>query len=169
MASLLSSTLEVIKIRRLIAGLVVSFFALAECKAGHVQLSLHERSTASTKNYSVDTDELALKPLSVIEGAELMQTTRYSSVDRKLVVGNVKIADADDVLFQCELNGVDLVVVRVEYNSFGGLIRLLAAVAGHPIQVSKVLIFAISGGKIRSEKEITRKDSSYVWSAKIFH
>jgi hypothetical protein len=60
-------------------------------------------------------------------------------------------------------------VVRVEYNSLGGPIRLLSAFAGHPIQVSKVLILAISGEKIRSENEITRKDSSYGWSAKIFH
>lgn len=155
--------------QKLIAGLVILLFAMDECSAGRVQLSLHEQSTASTKIYSVDTDNLALTPLSVVEGAELPQTTRYTSVDRKLVVGNVKLVDADDVLFQCELDGVDLVVVRVEYNSFGGPIRLLAAFAGHPIQVSKVLILAISGGKILSEKEITRKDSSYVWNAKIFH
>lgn len=155
--------------RKHISGLVIMFFlAMEECSAGQVQLSLHEQSTASTKIYSIDTGTLAVTPHSVVDGAELPQTTRYTSVNRKLVAGNVRLVAADDVLFQCELDGVDLVVVRVEYNSFGGPIRLLAAVAGHPIQVSKVLILAISGGKIRAEKEITRKDSSYVWSAKVF-
>lgn len=139
------------------------------CHASEVQLSLFERATSTTTVFLLDTSNLKLTPTSAVQGSELPQITTYASVGGKLVSGNVKLTDADEVLFQCRLDNIDLVVVRDEYNSFGGPLRILVAFAGHPIQVSKILVLAISNGQVVSEREITRKDSSYHWVAKVFH
>jgi hypothetical protein len=102
-------------------------------------------------------------------GAPLPQISSYSSINCKLVRNVKNLADADEVLFQCHINEQDIVVVRVEYNSFFGPLKLLSALSVHPIQVSKIVVVAISGSNHVSEKEVVHKDSSYHWVAQILN
>lgn len=153
--------------RSLGAGLLL--LCLAEAGfASKVQLSLLEQKTSTTTVYSIDTSDLGIEPFAAVQGTELQQAARYASVNGRLLFGLVELADADEILFQCEVDGVDLVVVRDEFNSFGSPLRILAAFSGHPIQVSKIMVLRISNGKVLSEQEISRKDSSYGWVARVF-
>jgi hypothetical protein len=41
----------------------------------------------------------------------------------------------------------------------------MAALAGHPIQVSKIKLIAAGEGRLVWEQELVREPSSYQWSA----
>jgi hypothetical protein len=111
---------------------------------------------------------LELRKISEARGSELAQLSKYTSSDRKLIGDGKLLATADEILYQCQVDGIDLVVVRDEYNSFLGPIRLLAAFSGHPIQVSKITMLTIVNNTQISRREITRKDASYQWVVKVY-
>lgn len=141
---------------------------LSPALANEVHLSLLEKSTSQSTAYAVEMANLSHRRIEQVQGIESSQLSTYSSRDRKLVANGKAIADADEVLFQCQVDNVDIVVVRDEYNAFFGPFKLLAAASGHPIQVSKILVLKIENNNVVSEKEITRKEASYHWTAKIF-
>jgi len=136
-------------------------------RSSELRLSLLEEQTSTTTAYTVDSNSLEMHQIGSASGSPLPQISSYSSINRKLVLNEKDLTDADEVLFQCHINEMDIVVVRVEYNSFFGPLKLLSALSGHPIQVSKIVVVAISGINHVSEKEVVRKDSSYHWVARI--
>ncbi|MFZ6709586.1 hypothetical protein [Undibacterium sp. TC9W] len=130
--------------------------------ANEVQLSLQEDKDQQT-HYTVNIPDISLHKIASITGSELPQIAKYVSKNRKLMFDDAVLADADTILFQCELDGVDIVVVREEYNSYFGPLKLLSAMSGHPIQVSKIILIVIKDKVIVDKKEIERKESAYVW------
>jgi len=132
-------------------------------QAAEVRLSVFEESTQRTRNYKFDVATSVLKSSRVVSGKAVQQTTIYSAKDGYLFAGDKKIVEADELLFQCHVDGCDLVVVREEYNSFSNPLRILFAFGGHPVQVSKIVILKIVDGKLETKKEIIRKPSSYHW------
>jgi hypothetical protein len=136
-------------------------------QAIEVKISVLEKDTQVTTSYSFDVASSNLKPLDSASGDAVPQTTTYSVKDGQLLAGDKNLAEADELLYQCHIDGCDLVIVRDEYNSFSNPLRILSAFAGHPIQVSKIVILKIVDGKVRKQLEIIRKPSSYDWTASV--
>lgn len=150
--------------------LAFAFLLIASvAQSSELRLSLLEKRTSTTTAYSLEPSTLAFKHIQTAYGVELPQISTYKSVDRKLVGNGGALTDADEILFQCHIDELDLVVVRVEYNSFSSPLKLLSAFSGHPIQVSKIIVLTIANDRLIAENEITRKDSSYHWFAKILN
>jgi len=152
-------------------SIVVALALLLVCAAAHaeqVQLALLDKRTSEQTSYSLDIESLKLHRIASPGGSELPQIGSYSSQNRQLVKDGQALADADEVLFQCEVGDVDLVLVRDEYNSFFGPINLLAALSGHPVQVSRIVVLSVGHGRVVLAREITRKERSYHWVAKVF-
>ncbi|MFZ6780780.1 hypothetical protein ACO0LD_28440 [Undibacterium sp. Ji83W] len=136
--------------------------------ANEVQLSLQEKDGIPQTNYIVSTPDIKLHKIASITGSELPQIERYISKNRKLILDELVLADADEILFQCELDGIDIVVVREEYNSFLGPLKLLSAMSGHPIQVDKIILMVIKNNAVAETKEIKRKESVSRWLARVY-
>lgn len=109
-----------------------------------------------------------LSKTQAIAGEELSPINKYTSRQGKLYSNDIVLTDANEVLFQCEVDGVDLVVVRDGYNSFSNPIRILAALSGHPVQVSKIVLLKASNNKILFKREIMRKAAAYHWAVRVF-
>lgn len=134
-----------------------------EVFAGEVQIALFEQRISEQSGFLFDTGSMKLRKVQTAVGVELPTIARYESRAGKLYSNGTALAEADEVLFQCEVDEVDLVVVRDEYNSFSNPLRILSALSGHPVQVSKIVILTIANGQVEAEKELTRKPSSYGW------
>lgn len=142
------------------------FTTLAQ--ASTVQLSLMEEGSSEKVLYAFDTKEFKLSEISSIDGQMLASTTKYTTQHRKLVGSGRPLAAADDILFECEVDGMDLVIVREEYNAFFGPMKLLLAFAGHPVQVSKIVVYAIANDAIVGTREVTIKEDAYRWIAGVY-
>ena len=141
----------------------------AAAQASAVQLSLVDKATSERSNYSFDISERNFHGIASIQGTLLPQLEKYTSQNRKLIGNGIVLANTDEILFQCEIDGVDLVVVRIEYNSLLGPLKLLGALSGHPVQISKIILLTIANNAVASEKEITRKESAYRWLVGIYN
>lgn len=146
-----------------------ALLAPASVFASEVQLSLREEFKGQPTEYTVNLPDISLKKLASITGTELPQIAKYAAQNRKLMLNDVLIADADDVLFQCEFDGMDIVIVREVHNSFSGPLKLLSAMSGHPVQVSKIMLILIKDKLVINKKEIKRKDSAYRWIAHVYN
>jgi len=148
--------------------LIFSFVFLVNfAHAAELEISVLEVSKEQTNHWSFDTAKSVLKPLKTTTGKALQQTTTYSLRDGKVYRGEKKVSSATEILYQCRIDGCDLLVVRDEHNSFSNPMRILSAAAGHPIQVSKIVIFKIVDGKLKTKAEIVRKPSSYQWKVAV--
>jgi hypothetical protein len=92
---------------------------------------------------------------------------RYLVKDHHLRYRDKTIAEAVEILAQTSVGEHDLVVVRYEYNSFSNPLRLLSAVAGHPVQVSEIIALAVSDGRVVKRWRLARVASSYEWRADV--
>lgn len=110
---------------RVVACLLLVCPSLTE--ASDVFISIVETRTSEQTNYIFDVATSTLSKTQAIAGGELPPIKKYVSRHEKLYSSDTVLADADEVLFQCEVEGVDLVVVRDEYNSFSNPIRILCA------------------------------------------
>ena len=147
----------------LLAGALISSFAWA----GEVGIELLEKQTNAVTTYSFDPQSSRLKPVQHASGKEIPQFSKYGVRERKVILNGNPLADAEEILYQCEVNGTDVLIVRVEHNSFSSPMKWLAAFSGHPIQVSTINILTVIGGELKDQTRIEQKDSSYRWSAKI--
>lgn len=137
-------------------------------RATEVRLSVYEENTQKTRYYAFDVAKSALKSLSEASGKAVEQTTTYSVKDRRLFGGDKILVKADEILYQCHIDGRDVVVVRDEYNSFSNPMRMLVAFAGHPVQVSKIMVLKIVDGKLETTTRIIRRPSSYRWRVSVY-
>jgi hypothetical protein len=150
-----------------IALAIVLLLATLSAQSSEVRLSLFEKRTSTTTIYSLESATLAFRQVDMTSGAELPQISKYEVSGRKLVADAIKFAEADEILYQCRVDELDFVVVRVENDSLSSPMKFLSALSGHPVQVSKIVVLTIKNGRVISEKEITQKDSSYHWVAKV--
>jgi hypothetical protein len=136
-------------------------------EAVEVKILVIEEKTKATTYYTYDVETSGVKPVASVSGGVVAQVRTFSIKDRRLLAGDRKVTNADQLLFQCRINGVDLVIVRDEYNSFSNPLRILSAFSGHPIQVSKIVILKIENGELKRKATIIQKPSSYEWTATI--
>jgi len=132
-----------------------------------VTVEVLEKSTGKTTRVQFDAKTATMRPAAQGALMEIPQLARYAVVDRKVVRSGVVISKADDLLYQCEADGFDIVVVRVEHNSFSNPLRWLTALSGHPIQVSTIYIDTIKGDALVARREVLFKPASYEWAAKV--
>ncbi|WP_157201925.1 hypothetical protein [Massilia sp. Root335] len=78
------------------------------------------------------------------------------------------ITEANEILYQCQVDGVDLVIARVQGDSLFGPIKLLSALSGHPVQINKIVALEIQNDKVLAAETVIRKESSFHWSASVF-
>ena len=145
-------------------------FLILLCTAAHAAdlvVGVTETKTGREKFFRIETDSLSARRIQAINSEALVEIARYKIEKGKLITGDQSLMKAETILFQCSWGDRDFVVVRQEYNSFCSPLRVLAAISGHPIQVSKIVIVKIAGGKVAARKELTRRASSYYWTATI--
>jgi hypothetical protein len=135
--------------------------------AAEVKVSLLECKTAATTSYAFDIETAVLKDIPIATGIILSQTTRFSVQDDRLFVGGKKLTKAKQILFQCNIDGVDLVVIRRIHVTIATPLRLLSAFAGHPMEINEIAILKVVDGKLIGEREMTRKLSSWDWTANV--
>jgi hypothetical protein len=98
-------------------------------------------------------------------GPDLQPIQEYEIRNHRLRKDGTQIADAVEILVQARADGMDVVVIRNEYNSFSNPLRILAAVAGHPAQVSEVIVLVLREGRVVGRWRLARATSSYEWRA----
>jgi hypothetical protein len=135
---------------------------LAKCD---ISISVFEVSAATTTNNCLNLGTLSVTKTSAATGVALPPINDYSVTNYHLRAGKTELADAVDILAQARFHEMDIVVVRNEYNSFSNPLRLLFAFAGHPVQVSEVIVFALRNHVIVGHWRIARAASSYKWEA----
>ena len=132
-----------------------------------VVLSLHEKRTETTSYYTLNLVKGKAVPAQAVSSKEIPRTKAYGVLDGTLVRvdGLWRLMDATEILFQGEWDGLEVLIIREEYNSFSSPMRLLSALSGHPLQVSKIVWVTVKNGDIVHEKELRREPSSYGWKA----
>ena len=141
--------------------------AASIAQSSPVKIDVLEKSTAVTRTYWYDVNSSSLTKAEHPVHGPIPPLTRYVSADRKLTLNGLAISAADDILYQCRVEDMDVVVVRVEHNSVSNPLRVLTAVAGHPIQVSTIYVLKIRNQSLLSRRELVHKPASYDWSATV--
>jgi hypothetical protein len=134
--------------------------------AAEVRVSLHEKATGAKSAYAFDTERGSMGPIRGADGVALPAVETLRIVSGRLCA-TACLLDADEILFQGRLDNGTVAVVRDEYNSFANPLRWLAALSGHPVQVSSILVLQVEDGRIRAKAELTRKAASYHWEARV--
>ena len=141
-------------------------FFLALCATVHAAdliVSVTEVKTGAKSFFRVDPTSLQVESIPAAAGRVLPEISKYTIQDRQLTAAISPLTQADDVLAQCTVDGADFVVVRDEHNSFSSVVKVLVAISGHPIQVSKIVVIKITNGKLIARKELVRQSASYKW------
>lgn len=150
---------------RLLVIVLMLFYATAH--ATDLVVAVKEAKTGREKFFRVETDSLRVRKTQTTNGQALANVTTYRIEKRKLMTGDQRLIKADDILFQGSAGDSDFVVVRQEYNSLCCPHRVLSAFAGHPVQVSKVMIVKVEGGKVAGHRKLAGRASSYDWAATV--
>jgi hypothetical protein len=149
------------------AAALFALLVSTQAGAAQLQISVYEKLTNTTTAFAFDTSSRKMRELSEAKGEDLPQLSKYSVVKEQLRAGPLGYMDATEVLYQCQIEGLDIVVLRDEYNSISNPLRLLAALVGHPIQVSQIIFVAIADGEVVFEKRLAREPASYRWKAEV--
>ena len=142
--------------------------AMSNAVAADARLALLEVATKQTSFYELrlDSGEVALAPDDG-GGAALEDSAKYHVQNYKVEDSSgAPIADGIDILCQATLGDHDVVIVRQEYNSANPL-YWLAAMSGHPVQVSRIVWLDVKDGKLLHSREIASKPASYHWQASL--
>jgi hypothetical protein len=91
----------------------------------------------------------------------------YTIKDESLVINNLSIFDANEILFVKHFEDFDFVIIRETYSSFSNPLKLLVAVAGHPMQVTKIYALKIKVGKVQDDIRILKEDNASSWAVKV--
>jgi hypothetical protein len=95
----------------------------------------------------------------------LPQIADYSIKSERLRFAGTELTPALEILYQSRLPDADVIVIREEHNSFSNPMRILAALAGHPVQVSTIGVVVVRNGKLVRRWNPLRTASSYDWRA----
>lgn len=91
----------------------------------------------------------------------------YSIKNQSLVINNSAIFDANEILFVKRFENFDFVIIRETYNSFSNPLKLLVAVAGHPMQITKIYALKIKSGKVEDDIRLIKQDNASSWVVKV--
>ena len=152
---------------RIILVVMLLFLSLV-AQAGEAYLALFERLTVMTNNYEIEVSPLSVRQIPSVRGVLVPQIHKYITKAGKLLNGASAFARANEIRYQCQVDGVDLVIIRVESDSLFGPIKLLSALSGHPVQINKIVALEIKNDKVLAAETVIRKESSFHWSAAVF-
>ncbi len=147
--------------------IVMLLFLSLDARAGDAYLALFERLTVTTRNYEIEVSPLSVRSVSSVRGTPMQQIHKYMVKNGKLINGPNAIIGAIEVLYQCSVDGVDLVIVRVERDSLFGPIKILSALSGHPVQINKIVALEIKNDKVIAAETVIEKESSFHWRASV--
>ena len=143
-------------------------FLALNARADDVYLALFERLTVTASNYEIKVSPLSARQIPRVRGASVPQIHKYITTEGRLMDGLNAITEANEILYQCQVDGVDLVIARVQGDSLFGPIKLLSALSGHPVQINKIVALEIQNDKVLAAETVIRKESSFHWSASVF-
>ena len=148
-------------------AVVVLACAMCNASASEVRLALLELATKQTTFYGLNLESGKVQSASGPGGADLESSTKYEVQNYKVKgLPGEPLAEAIEILRQATFDGHDILLVRQEYNSANPM-YWLAAMSGHPVQVSKIVWLDIKDGKLLHSVEIARKPVSYHWQASL--
>ena len=148
--------------------IVMLLFLSLDARAGDAYLALFEGLTVTTRNYEIEVSPLSVRSVPSVRGTPVQKIHKYMVQDGKLINGSNVIVGAIEVLYQCSVDGVDLVIVRVERDSLFGPIKILSALSGHPVQINKIVALEIKNDKVLATETVIEKESSFHWNASVF-
>jgi hypothetical protein len=156
------------KMKAMILVLAVSLMLVSEVSALDAVVTEME-GTQETHMFQIDLLKQTVISTTKVTGNTTPPIYRYEArKDRHFWAGSDRFGSADDILAQIHTEDADLLIVRREHNSFGGPLRLLSALAGHPVQVSEIWLLMIKEQKESWSVKLVSKDSIYTWKAS-FH
>jgi uncharacterized protein (DUF2336 family) len=146
---------------------ILGMYFLSATAEAAVFIEVTEEKTATTRAFVADIQAKALRETNVRERRPLTQISRFTVVNGELAVSGRELAEANEILFQCAVEGFDIAIIRDGHNSFSTPLRVISALAGHPIQVSTIKLIAVRDGKVFWERQLAREPSSYQWTATV--
>jgi hypothetical protein len=149
--------------------IVMLLFLSLDARAGDAYLALFEGLTVTTRNYEIKFSPLSVRSVPSVRGSPVQQIHKYTANEGRLINGSNAIAGAIEVLYQCSVDGVDLVIVRVERDSLLGPMKILSALSGHPVKISKIVVLEIKSDKVLAAETVVEKESSFDWNAAVFN
>jgi len=150
--------------------LIAIFFLSTVAHAETLYIELFEVKEKNNYTYYLDLDSLeTVEEKKVGDAIKNSSTGSYYISDGKVSFKGRELIDADELLFESNVNGKDVLLVRDEYNSFSNPLKLLSAFVGHPVQTSKIYILVIESGKLKSKLRLQKQDSSYEWQVKVHY
>lgn len=149
--------------RFLAAALLLALAAPAAAR--EVKITLLERSTGRATHFAFDTGTGAWRRLDGVIGVEARRLASYRVRDRRLVAGGRALADADEILYQCRVEGADVLVVRARETALSSPWKLFSACSGHPVEASAVSVLVVEGGAVTRRRELARSEDSHGWTA----
>ena len=155
----------------LLIWFVVSVFSGKKSFGKVIGIGIYEDFPNSGFNletvFYLDLENLKIEPESKIYGDSIPKTSVYRISNRLIIKDSIVIGPGDDLLYQCNLNSLDVLIIRKEYNSFSNPIRILMAISGHPVQVSEIRIVVRNEKTNLMEEVLRRKKNAYNWYAKV--
>lgn len=141
--------------------------------AAQLGLTVVEKNKESF-NYTFDSTTFKFREAAFAGKQPIELSQDYTAQNGKLLKQGTPLSDllevlhVVEVLYQCQVDGVDLVVVKTFKNSMSSPLKVLSAMSGHPIQKYTVVALRIDGTKVLARREIVGRDSSYHWQATMF-
>ena len=135
-----------------------------------IAIALTENRTKNTTHFVLDLPSARITNSRNTNGTSILPISSYRIVSDHLTDSSetTNLSKATDILFQGQVDEFDIVIIRYEYNSFANPLRILTAVAGHPIQVSRILCLVIRNGHVVAKRTLAQEPSSYDWQASLF-
>lgn len=127
--------------------------------------SLNELNSSSSKIFLFEDDKISSSEHML--GEPLQVSHHFSIENRKLRYQGKGIVDAYQILFQGQSEKIKVAIIRDERNSYSSLKKIGAALAGHPVQKSEIVLILIENDKVILNEKLISKDSSYDWNASV--
>ncbi len=146
--------------------LILPGCALAE----DVLVRVQQRGDPVTLQYVLHTDVATSERSSSPVGKPLPPMGDYAVRDYKVVRTSTgsALGAAMEILAQSHVGSFDVVLTRQEYDSFSTPWRWLAALSGHPVQVSRITWFLVATDGIVRTGYLVARPTAYYWSAALF-
>jgi len=141
---------------------VCIFFLLVFPTASFADVRIHAYS--SKNNADLTLNPVTGKLTSASASSSITETDRFTLKDGVLFYNGQPTIKAIEILAQSAADGTDIVVVRIEMLGLGNPLALLA---GHPKQVSKIVVAGFRNGRAVWQHRIAKEAYSGKWLASI--
>jgi hypothetical protein len=142
---------------------ICAFLLIASSAASFAQVRIQASSFKNRADLALNPSDGSLK--NPITSSSFVTTTDHFTIrDGTLFHNGEPSFKAAEVLAQGASDGTDIVVVRIETLGLG---NPLAFLAGHPKQVSKIVVAGFRNGRVAWQHRIAKETYSGKWQASI--